>query len=164
VSQPKFVVGASAPLFEKLTDLSPTTGVDDPDLKFQTRESLAASIRREVARIFDTRLPWEPDEEDEAARRLPDAAAASVIRYGVADFTHLSVFNLQDRRLMEGALTEAIRRFEPRLQEPKVVLVPGNRPGWVHLEISGRMACQRTLEPVSFQLETAWRGAGADRT
>lgn len=161
MSQPKSLVGLSAPLLEKLIDLSPNSADDDQDLAFQPRDAVAASIRREIARILDTRLPWR-DRASEQAAAIPDERGEmqrpsrfqTVTSYGVADFTHLCVRSQRDRYDIERLILEAVRAFEPRLVNPTVTLV--NRPGVgrVLIEIGGSVQVGRALEPLKFELES----------
>lgn len=155
--QPKSQTGIPAPLFEKLTDLQPNSPQDDQDLWFQTVDAAAASIRREITRIFDTRLPW-PGEYAEARA----AAAASgweggdrtktVTSYGVPDLTHLSANSVADRRVMRRLLTEAIRNFEPRLVNPRVVVAADKKGTGLVAEVSGTIRLKRSLEPLTFSV------------
>ncbi|WP_207482431.1 type VI secretion system baseplate subunit TssE [Arenibaculum pallidiluteum] len=152
MTQPKSLRGLAAPLFEKLTDLEPNSPVDERDLRFQTREVVLASIRREVSRLIDTRLPWQANDgvRSEDASRVD--ISKTVLRYGVPDMTHLCVRSRADRRQIERAVVDAIRTYEPRLINPAASLHV--RPGGdaAHVEISGDVAFGNSLEPLSFSV------------
>lgn len=163
---PKSLVGLSAPLFEKLVDFHPNpdndpkrfggpgVDVDDQDLRFQTRDAVIGSIRREVSRIIDTRIPW-PSEAERPDRDGPEREVdldATSIGFGVPDMTHLCVRSTADRRQIERLVTTAIRSFEPRLENPSVtVLVSAGGLG-AAFEISGSVRLGRSLEPLVFEV------------
>ena len=159
MTQPRSLVGSAAPLFEKLTDLAPGSAEDDQDLTFQSRDALIASIRRELSRILDSRLPWRDD-----APPLPGAGPATVIAYGIPDLTHLCLRKPSDRAAIERLVTEAIRAFEPRLLDPQAHLVITAHQDRAYLDITGAIRTRRALEPLSFHLDITLRlGDGARR-
>lgn len=170
MTQPKSLVGQRAPLFERLIDLRPASPEDAQELSFQTFDAVAASIRREIARLLDTRLPWLPEEErdtdegapedDEAEEGAPTAdLRTTVVRYGLPDLSHLCVSNNAERHQIERIILEAVRTFEPRLEEPTVAvqLLPS---GGAHVEIGGLVRLGRSLEPLVFSLATDLRIGG----
>lgn len=170
MAQPKSLVGLRAPLFERLIDLRPNSPEDAQELSFQTFDAVAASIRREVARILDTRLPWLPeDDDDEAADRLGDDDAdhpvtvdprTTVLRYGLADLTHLCVGNTAERHQIERLIVDAIRTFEPRLEDPTVTVHPLPSGDGAHVEVGGLVRLGRSLEPLVFSLTSDLRVGG----
>ena len=164
MAQPRSLAGLPAPLFEKLIDLTPNSGEDDQDLVFQTRDAATRSILREIARLIDTRLPW--TEADEGARANSDATIdpdSTVMRFGVPDLTHLCIRNTADRRAIEQMVVEAIRRFEPRLIEPRVSIVMSAQADGGRLEVTGNVRLGRSLEPLAFDLDIDVRLEGETR-
>lgn len=173
MAQPKSLAGLPAPLFEKLTDLHPTTQDDDQDLVFQTKRAVEESIRRELERLLDTRLPWRTAEEIEAAETAdievddeesahePIDREATVLRYGIPDITHLCVRNTLDRFEIERMLTRAVRTFEPRLIDADVTIQLVGLMDAAHLTVSGAIRLGRALEPMSFSLGIDVRVGGA---
>lgn len=148
-----------------LTDLSPTTGEDDQDLRFQTSGAVIASIRRELARILDTRLPWPEARDtapapDDAGMGQPIPRDITVLRYGVPDLTHLCIRNHAERRQIERLIVAAIRYFEPRLEEPAVTVSLRAAGDQVNLEISGTVRLGRAMEPVQFSVASGLRIGG----
>lgn len=164
--QPKNLVGLRAPLMEKLIDLSPGTGEDDQDLTFQTRDAVAGSVSREVARLLDTRLPWpeeRPDRLDERDDEEPEDLVdreTTVLRYGVADISHLCVRNNAERRQIERMITHAIRTFEPRLIDPSVTIHLREDGDTAQLEVSGEIRLGHSLEPLVFSMDAGVRVSG----
>jgi len=158
VTQPRSLVGSAAPLFEKLTDLAPGSAEDDQDLTFQSRDALIASIRRELSRVLDSRLPWRDD-----GLTLPGGGPATVIGYGIPDLTHLCLRKTSDLAAIERMVIEAIRAFEPRLVDPLVRLVINAHQLHAYLEITGAIRTRRALEPLSFHLDITLRLGGGAR-
>ncbi len=161
--QPKSLKGLPAPLFEKLTDLEPNSSADNRDLRFQTREVALASIRREISRLIDTRLPWQPDSQvqpDDASRV---DVSRTVLRYGIPDMTHLCVRSTIDRRQIERAIAHAIRTYEPRLADPSVSLHVRPTGDAAHVEIRGDVDLGNSLEPLVFSVDVGLRVLGRIR-
>ncbi len=77
------------------------------------REALAASVRAELLRLFNTR-------RGARARTVPP----TVIDYGVADWTALYPHSGDDRRRLAREVHDAVQRFEPRLQLDDVEALP----------------------------------------
>lgn len=168
MAQPKSLVGLRAPLFERLIDLRPASAEDAQELSFQTFEAVAASIRREVARILDTRLPWMPEDDDDGLGVGDDDGGppvtvdprTTVLRYGLPDLTHLCVGNNAERHQIERLLVDAIRTFEPRLEGPSVTIHPLPSGDGAHVEVGGLVRLGRSLEPLVFSLTSDLRVGG----
>lgn len=144
---------SAALLFEKLTDLAPGNPEDSRDAIAQTRDALMASIRCELSRILDTRLPWPHPQGSTATEGIP----ASVIAYGIPDLTHLCLRKPADRIAIERLIREAIATFEPRLMTPQVRIMASPAQDRAHLDITGVMQFRQALEPLSFRIETNLR-------
>ena len=153
MSHQKPRAGSAALLFEKLTDLAPGSSEDDPDAEIQTREAVMASIRRELSRVLDTRLPWTLSPGGGA----PMDDLSTVIAYGIPDLTHLCLRKQTDRAAIERQITEAITMFEPRLLAPQVRIVATPAQDRAHLDITGVMQFREVLEPLHFQIQTNLR-------
>ena len=85
---------------------------------------------------------------------LPDKykqCRASILGYGLADFSHLSVRNERDRTEVLSALHCAISSFEPRLKDVEVHHDPARQVGArLVFTISARLADKALGEPVVF--------------
>jgi len=166
MSQPKSLKGLAAPLFEKLTDLDPKSAVDDPDLRFQTREAVLGSIRREISRLIDTRLPWVSEKPARQPREDGTGrvdTGRTVLRYGVPDMTHLCVRSLTDRRQIERTILEAIRTFETRLVDPSVTLHVRPLGDGARVEVTGDVRLGHALQPMSFSVDVGLQVLGRIR-
>lgn len=146
--QPKIIDAEPALLFERLVDLEPERRVEARPFRTLSPALLRASIRRELARLLDTRRAISVE-----CALEEDAAAMTVLDYGIPDPTALSPRNMTDRAMLAAALVKAVQVFEPRLRDPQVVVEPDPavRTGTV-VTISGTMCIGSRLEPVSFPM------------
>lgn len=151
MNQPKSPVAGGALLFEKLTDLTP--GDDDRDQAGRSEAAMRDSIRCELSRLLDSRLPWAPAAAEDPA----DWRQSTVTAYGIPDLTHLCLRKMADRAAIERLITTAIRNFEPRLIDPEVRILASPHQDRARLQISGAMRGGRALEPLSFELDTRLR-------
>lgn len=138
--QPKPVRGARVPLFERLTDLHPNEATETVPLRIYTLDELADSVRREVARLLNTRSPAKDRN-------------GSVLDYGLPDFSWMSAASGDDRRLLADTVARKIAAFEPRLSQVRVILDrdpsdPRRLTGSIHAVLR----TETLREPVSFPL------------
>jgi len=86
-------------------------------LEAQSLRDLEASVARDLEDLLNTRMEAMDDMPDE----LP-ATQASLMTYGLPDFTTVDLTNTPDKRRVQSAIEAAIRRFEPRLTDVRVSL------------------------------------------
>ena len=94
------------------------------------------SVRRELFRLFNTRC----------AAPIAEVAGSerTVIDFGVPDFTTLNPTSERDRQQMARLLVEAVRAFEPRLQQPRVeVRMRAGTAGVLDIQPRGGAAARR---------------------
>ncbi len=144
---PRRISGVRALLFERLVDErhpDPQDPVPPPD-RLLDREALRASIGIELDRLFNTRAPVDAETLDQRQR--------STIDYGIPD---LSLYSAQDPEAITKLakhLTTAVEIYEPRLDKPKVKIMPDpNRAGMLIAEIAGALPLGDEVESVSFRL------------
>ena len=138
------VEGGRALLFERLVDLEP----DWREAKafiLHDRAGMKASVAAELERLLSTRAP------------LPAAALAgcerSTIDYGIPDACVITPADPGDRATLARQIADAIGTFEPRLVGPVVELrLAGGRGDALIADISGHLAVDDLLEPVSFAI------------
>ncbi|MDH3599966.1 MAG: type VI secretion system baseplate subunit TssE [Candidatus Tectomicrobia bacterium] len=104
--------GARALLFDRLVDLDPHTPAEPLPLRVLTTQKLRQSVRREVERLLNTRLPIPAHDVIDWER--------TVLDYGVPDFTALSPHSSTDQDALASGIRDAIDAFEPRLQQVRV--------------------------------------------
>lgn len=101
-----------------------------------------ADYRRGVARDLEwllnsratLRRSSDPLESKEKLRPLPRRAAGSVLNFGVTSFVGISVTRLDEVRLR---ITEAIRRFEPRIVPSSLDVSVRKEAGMLTVRIRG---------------------------
>ncbi len=76
---------------------------------------------------------------------------ASLLTFGLPDFTHSSLHRADDRRALQQAVEAAIRRFEPRLTAVTVTLVEGREADrGLRFRINATLNVEPTPEAVTF--------------
>lgn len=126
------------PLFERLA----ATTADDAAAEFD-RDALADSVRRELLRLLNTRRG-----------SRPLTTPASVLDYGIADWSALYADHSADRRLLSREIRAAIGQFEPRLQLGEVEPLPveGQRQR-LRVRLSGALRDGQRRWPAAFLIE-----------
>jgi type VI secretion system protein ImpF len=145
--------GSLPPLFERLIDLAPQDAASPADALRLRGFDLRITVARAVGQLLDTRRNV-PLEEAAAAEGL------TVIDFGIPDFGTRSPADAHARMLLAEAIRRALLAFEPRLQQPSVVLVskPGE-PGRLEVQITAALDDGICVEPVSFRRSLAASGA-----
>ncbi len=99
-------------VLDRLIDAEPTSQVEAPPYPPAVLREIRQSVRRDLENLLNTRRSYAAPPKDD------DPLTLSSIGYGIPDFTGASV----DTRLMLAAIEDAIRRFEPRLKNVRVLL------------------------------------------
>lgn len=144
---PKKVDGGRALLFERLVG-PPRQGGRDGEEGARPRRvhetpSLKESVRRELARLLNTR----------STAPIDGGGEMSVLDYGVPDFSPLSALSGDDRARLARAVARAIEAFEPRLRDVRVTpegLRPDDRA--LILRLDALLVIGEYAEPVRFQM------------
>jgi len=139
-------VRTSPSVLDRLLDDAPTESQErHPDFYEQLR-LLKASVGRDLEALLNTR--------QERAEELPEAfveAAASLVVYGLPDFSSLSFASPADCGLVRRAIEKAIARFEPRLERVRVHMDdPKNLDRGLRFRIEAVLRVEPTPEPVTF--------------
>jgi type VI secretion system protein ImpF len=123
--------------------------IDDPDRPLPTIRSGSVryfkdSVRRDLEWLLNSRSPLELPHGKESER--------SLYTYGLPDISSLSLLNLRDRQLLTKAIQSAIAKFEPRIMNPRVVLVTANdqRVQSLRFIIEGVLRLDPNPEPIAF--------------
>lgn len=74
-----------------------------------------AAVRRDLENLLGTRLTWV--DEDLASS---EHASRSIATFGLQDFSHENIANLDAQQRLRRAIEQAIVVFEPRLARVKV--------------------------------------------
>ena len=144
---PRRISGVRALLFERLVDehhADPHDPVPPPD-RLLDREALRTSIGIELDRLFNTRAPVDAETLDQRRR--------STIDYGIPDLSLYSARDPEAVTRLAKHLAAAVEIYEPRLDKPKVKVVPDpERAGRLIAEIAGQLPLGDEVESVSFRM------------
>ncbi len=124
--------------------------IDDPseDLERKSNRESAEffkkSVRRDLEWLLNTRAPLQPPHGAESER--------SLYMYGLPDISSISVLSHRDRQTLTKAIQSAIVKFEPRIRNPRVVLVTAGdqRIQSLRFIIEGILRMEPNPEPIAF--------------
>ena len=140
--QPKAVEGSRPPLFDRLVDDEPLVRKEAHPMRVYSRAQLLDSIARDLQRLLNSRR---------ASPEPLHPASATLLDYGIPDFSALGAASLTDQRTLAETLRVAIAMFEPRLLDATVhIVADGVRPKTLSGFVSGRLRMDRLMEPISF--------------
>jgi type VI secretion system protein ImpF len=124
-------------------DDEPDSSVEASSSRSQAVRQLKEALRRDLEWLFNTRRVAIPPQES-----LKEVNR-SVYIYGLPDFTS---FRVKDRDRLVRILHSAIKLFEPRLANVRVMLVDSDNTGnrTVRLRIEGLLLMDPAPEHVSF--------------
>lgn len=143
--------GALAPLFDRLVDFDTTTTHEIQPLQALTRRELQESISRELTLLLNTRPTSKRLAEDEPQESMSDYRLP--IFFGLADFSWFEGSNDFSLNQVIRRLEEVIRRFEPRLKNPRIKMrqVDKSILG-MHVEIVGEIDIEDAPERFNFPI------------
>jgi len=105
-----------------------------------------AGLRRDLSALLNNRY----QERDWHATF--EQATASVLAFGVVDFTSYNLNSNIDQERVRCSIERAIRQFEPRLARVSVTLVqPEPLDPVLHLRIEGELAGGERFEPIHIE-------------
>jgi len=109
--QPKQMEGSRALLFDRLVDENPGEKKEHTSYRVYDRDGLMQSVQRELVRLLNTRR---------SASHILAPSKATVLDYGIPDFSSYSAASPTDRQTLSSLISSAIAAFEPRLQSVRV--------------------------------------------
>jgi type VI secretion system protein ImpF len=132
-------------VLDRLIDEEPKSSQEAPMTRAESLRRLKAAVRRDLEWLLNVRLPVQP--APEGAGELEK----SVYSFGLPDICSMNLLSVRNRSSLARLMEIAIAQFEPRLINPKVVLVPvaGALPQ-LHFAIEGLLAIDPMPEHVSF--------------
>jgi type VI secretion system protein ImpF len=133
-------------VLDRLIDREPRTQVEAPLTRSQSIRIMKAAVQRDLEWLLNSRRIFqEPDESLKEVNR-------SVYVFGLPDFSSYTVASGADRSKLSRQLVSAIKLFEPRLLNVRVVPVESSESGVQELRfrIEGLLAMDPAPEPVSF--------------
>ncbi len=137
-------------VLDRLIDQDPRTSTEAPSQRAESVRKLKNSLRRDLEWLFNTRrIVPEPETLWEVNR--------SLYTYGVPDFSAYSIASPKDQSRLIRVLQNAVRLFEPRLANVRVV--PGEMTTIgtrrVRFRIEGLLMMDPAPEHVSFDTREA---------
>jgi type VI secretion system protein ImpF len=131
-------------VLDRLIDREPRTSSEAPLTRSQSVRMMKAAVQRDLEWLLNSRRIFqEPDEALKEVNR-------SVYVYGLPDFSAYAA--TADRAKLLRQLAGAIKLFEPRLLNVRIVPLESNAVGIQELRfrIEGLLAMDPSPEPVSF--------------
>jgi type VI secretion system protein ImpF len=143
-------------LLDRLIDNEPEQSVDKPISAAQTLAALRRSVLRDLEALMNTRRRWRS-----WAPELTQLSVSSV-GYGIPDFTAGVVNDPVQRERLRAEIETTIRRFEPRFDRLRVILMENTSPlePRLRLRIEALLRAEAAHEPVAFEtvIDTATAG------
>jgi type VI secretion system protein ImpF len=131
-------------VLDRLIDYEPKVTTEPPAARSRVLAQIKAAVKRDLEWLLNTK----------ATLDLTDATpplVASLLNFGLPDFTHSSLSSGPDQARLRAAVEAAIRRFEPRLTDVAVVLVEGQQSERaLRFRIDALLKIDPAPEPVSF--------------
>jgi type VI secretion system protein ImpF len=145
-SQKAATIRFSAPLLDRLIDLSPDQSRDPPASASDSLIALRNAVRRDLEALLNARRCW---------RSWPETLtelAVSPLGYGVPDFTAGALNDARMREELRLEIEDTIRRFEPRFLKVDVALVQAETPleSTLRLRINAVLHAEPAPEPMTF--------------
>jgi type VI secretion system protein ImpF len=135
-------------ILDRLFDDAPDVSTEPPWSWTQDLRELKQAVVRDLEALLNTRQTRLESIEDS-----PDAEIArSVLTYGLPDVTSAKVDSLEAREAVRSTVEQAIRRFEPRLIDVRVVAQEPEGPSdrVVRLTVEAWLALDPEPVPVVF--------------
>ncbi|MEP6901899.1 MAG: type VI secretion system baseplate subunit TssE [Actinomycetota bacterium] len=132
-------------ILDRLLDFEPDISKEAPKSRSKSLRELKLSVRRDLEWLLNSRcFPEEIDERLEEVKK-------SVVVYGLPDITGISAKSHIEQKRLSDALENAIRIFEPRFLNLKVMLEPVNNiDRMLKFRIEARLNVEPTPEPIAF--------------
>jgi type VI secretion system protein ImpF len=133
-------------VLDRLIDREPKMSGEAPLTRSQSIRIMKAAVQRDLEWLLNSRRIFqEPDENLKEVNR-------SVYTYGLPDFTGYAVASPADRAKMGRQLIAAIKLFEPRILNVRIVPLESNAGGIQELRyrVEGMLAMDPAPEPISF--------------
>jgi type VI secretion system protein ImpF len=133
-------------VLDRLIDREPRAMSEAPLSRSQSIRMMKAAVQRDLEWLLNSRRIFqEPDEALKEVNR-------SLYVYGLPDFSTYAVAAASDRTKLSRQIVSAIKLFEPRLLNPRIVPIESSEAGVQELRfrIEGLLAMDPSPEPVSF--------------
>jgi type VI secretion system protein ImpF len=148
MAQGDYDVRVTPSLLDRLLDVDYRSPRDVVPLRAEAVREFRRAVQRDLENLLNSRNPHAD---------LPAGfteAAASVVAYGLPDFTTLNVASAADQQRLRQAIETAVRSFEPRLAAVTTMLMPaaGATDRSLRLRIEAKLLMEPAPEAVSFDV------------
>ena len=132
-------------VLDRLLDFEPRSKNEAPISASRSVAELKQAVRRDLEWLLNSRTYISaPDEKSGEIRK-------SVVAYGIPDFTGVNVRNKNDMKDLRIAVEKAIKRFEPRFLDVKLVVDDlENNDRMIRFRIEAFLNMEPAPEPVTF--------------
>lgn len=131
-------------VLDRLIDREPKSEVEAPLGRAQSERMLKAAVQRDLEWLLNTRRIFEePDESLKEVNR-------SVYNFGLPDFSQYTMISAGDQSKLLRQVVTAIKAFEPRLANVRVVPMESAVIQQFHVRIEGMLLMDPSPQPVSF--------------
>jgi type VI secretion system protein ImpF len=132
-------------VLDRLLDYEPEMSREAIASRAKSLRELKQAVRRDLEWLLNTRqlVGGVPDELKEVSH--------SLAAYGLPDFSNASIQNVHDQKRMRRYIEDAIRIFEPRLEDVEVTFEPTRTTERaMRFRIDARLKVEPAPEPVTF--------------
>jgi type VI secretion system protein ImpF len=139
-------VNVTQSVLDRLIDTEPNNSAEVSVSRAQSVRLLKTAVRRDLDCLLNTRrIPEEPEENLQEVHR-------SLFMYGLPDFSTYSMSSPADQSKLLRQLASAIKLFEPRLANVRIVPLENPAVGMqrVRLRIEAMLLMDPNPEPISF--------------
>ncbi|NNE68369.1 MAG: type VI secretion system baseplate subunit TssE [Pyrinomonadaceae bacterium] len=135
----------TASVLDRLLDFEPRQKNEAPKSKSRSVAELKQSVKRDLEWLLNSRsYPGGTEGRSGEIKK-------SVVAYGLPDFTGMSVRNRHDMDKLRKAVEQAIKQFEPRFLDVKLIVdTPDNKDRMVRFRIEAFLNMEPVPEPVTF--------------
>jgi type VI secretion system protein ImpF len=138
-------VGVTVSVLDRLIDYEPAASRESAASRSKNLRQLKEAVRRDLEWLLNTRREAGGPSVD--SKELKNSLAV----YGLPDFSNMAVNQVGDQKKMRAAIHEAIRVFEPRLQDVNVTLQASDSSDrLMHFRINARLKMEPAPEPIAF--------------
>jgi type VI secretion system protein ImpF len=145
-------------VLDRLLDYEPEVASEPAPSRAKSLRQMKQSVRRDLEWLLNARQSLPASSEsgaraDGASISAPSANDVhnSLISYGLPDFSSASIFSVLDQNRIRRALELAVERFEPRLRDVVVKLLPARETERaLRFRIEARLRVEPAPEPVTF--------------
>jgi type VI secretion system protein ImpF len=131
-------------VLDRLVDFEPETKAEAPASRSKALRQVKQALKRDLEWLLNTRRAFEVPED------LP-LLSASMLAYGLPDFSNSTVRSAEDQHDLTLALESALKRFEPRLEDVVVSVASASvLERAFRFKIEARLRIDPVPEPISF--------------